>query len=218
MEFIFIRHAESEGNVQGIMQGRKDYPLSALGWQQSQCLTDYLHQDFFQSHLPTAIYCSPLQRTRQTIAAYQELRSDIPFVLSEQLIEVDSGIFSGLNWQEALERHPEICQQFKQAGDWGVVPEGESREMLWQRARGFLDQIQSQHPKDARILIMTHGGFVRAALSILAGIVPDEKLFVCIDNTSISIGGIHTTRRYIRTINDTRHLKSCDYIPEFSPL
>ncbi len=218
MEFIFIRHAESAGNVRGIMQGRKDYPLSVLGWQQSQCLTDYLHQDLFQNTLPTAIYCSPLQRTRQTIEAYQQLCPDIPFVVSEHLLEVDSGIFSGLNWQEALVRHPEICKDFKQAGDWGVVPEGESRQDLWQRARDFIGHVQAKYPPQSRILVMTHGGFVRAALSILAGIVPDEKLFVCIDNTSISIAGIHSTRRYIRSINDTRHLKTCDYIPEFSPL
>lgn len=218
MEFIFLRHAESEGNVQGIMQGRKDYPLSAVGHRQSQCLTEHLQAYLFARALPQAIFCSPLTRTRQTIAGFCERNPEIPFIVHEQLVEVDSGILSGLSWNQALEQHPEVCQAFKAARDWGAVPQGESKESLWQRAQAFLDQLQAEYPSDTRFLIVTHGGFIRAALSLLAGIAYSEKLFVCIDNTSLSLAGIQGERRYIRYINDTRHLQACDYTPEFAPL
>ena len=35
MEIMLLRHGESEGNAQGRMQGRRDYPLSALGREQA---------------------------------------------------------------------------------------------------------------------------------------------------------------------------------------
>ncbi|PKL75232.1 MAG: hypothetical protein CVV27_16425 [Candidatus Melainabacteria bacterium HGW-Melainabacteria-1] len=127
-------------------------------------------------------------------------------------------MFSGLTWTEAQSRHPEICQAFKAARDWGAVPEGESKSLLWQRAERFIEHLRQQHAEGSLLLIVSHGGFIRAALSILAGIQASEKLFVCIDNTSLSLAGIKGERRYIRYINDTRHLQTCDYQPEFAPL
>src|SRR4051794_23418853 len=35
MEILLLRHGESEGNAEGRMQGRRDYPLSALGRDQA---------------------------------------------------------------------------------------------------------------------------------------------------------------------------------------
>lgn len=218
MDFLFLRHAESEGNVRGIMQGRRDYPLSATGHRQARLLAEHLTAGLFAQQRPVQIYCSPLERTRQTVAPLCEQLPDIPLMLDAALVEVDSGILSGLTWNEALERHPEVCRDFKRARDWGAVPEGESKHTLWQRAEAFVETLRQRHAEHELVLIVTHGGFIRAGLSILAGIRPDEKLFVCIDNTSLSLAGIRGERRFIRYINDTRHLQACDHQPEFAPL
>lgn len=217
MDFLFLRHAESEGNLQGIMQGRVDYHLSASGQKQAGLLADYLVNELFAHQRPEQIYCSPLQRTQQTIAPLRAKLSEIPFALDEDLVEVDSGILSGLTWAQAYEKHPEVCREFKASRDWGAVPQGESKAVLWARAERFVEALRARHAEDALVLVVTHGGFIRAALSILAGIRPDEKLFVCIDNTSLSLAGTRGERRFIRYINDTRHLQPCDHHPEFIP-
>lgn len=217
MELLFLRHAESEGNVQGIMQGRKDYLLSETGHRQARQLAEYLQTCVFAQRRPDQIYCSPLQRARQTIAPVCESLSEVPFALEPDLVEVDSGILSGLTWPEAFAQHPEVCQAFKATRDWGAVPEGESKASLWQRAERFVSHLRQRHSETELILIVSHGGFIRASLSILAGIRSDEKLFVCIDNTSLSLAGIQGERRFIRYINDTRHLQPCDHQPEFAP-
>jgi broad specificity phosphatase PhoE len=217
MEFLFLRHAESEGNVRGIMQGRRDYALSDSGNRQVALLTRHLVSCQFVSRQPDQIYCSPLERTRMTIAPFCEQAPELAYVTHEDLVEVDSGILSGLTWEEARIQHPEVCLAFKAARDWGAVPDGESKQMLWQRAESFIAYLGAQHPDDSLILIVTHGGFIRACLSVLAGIAPDEKVFLCIDNTSLSLAGIQGERRYLRYINDTRHLEACDYKPESAP-
>ncbi len=217
MEFLFLRHAESMGNVQGIMQGRHEYGLSESGLNQTQLLFKYLTQTLFAKRDPTHIYCSPLERARNTIAPFCQHQPELPYSTHEDLVEVDSGILSGLTWAQAREQHPEVCTAFKAARDWGAVPEGESKEVLWQRAERFLAQLQQTHEPDSLILVVTHGGFIRACLSVLSGIAPSEKVFLCIDNTSLSLAGIQGERRYVRYINDTRHLQLCDFQPEFAP-
>lgn len=218
MEFLFLRHAESEGNVQGIMQGRREYALSEAGHRQVRLLARHLQEGVFSARLPDQIYCSPLQRTQQTVEPICAAWPEIPFSLHPDLVEVDSGILSGLTWAQAREQHPDVCQAFKAARDWGAVPDGESKASLWKRAERFIDHLRQSHPEGSQLLIVTHGGFIRAALSILAGIRSSEKLFVCIDNTSLSLAGIQGERRYVRYINNTSHLQPCDYHAESAPL
>ena len=103
MDFLFLRHAESEGNVLGIMQGRKEYHLSENGHRQARLLSRHLEQTLFAERRPDQIYCSPLLRAQQTIAPLRESLGEIPFGLDADLVEVDSGILSGLTWAEAFE-------------------------------------------------------------------------------------------------------------------
>lgn len=216
MEIMLIRHAESTGNLHGIMQGQFDYPLSETGQQQAQILSDYLAVCLGDRH-PTAIYASPLQRALQTAHSSQEWLTQTIQIL-DILTEVDSGIFTGLTWTEAGERYPDIQRQFKQVRDWGVVPQGESREALWQRATDFLQWLESNHTADDFIMVFTHGGFIRALLSVFAGIHPSHNLFIGIDNTSLSLIGLSGSRRYIRYINNTKHIQGCPFEPEAIPL
>ena len=73
MKLILIRHAESIGNVLGILQGQKiDLPLSKLGKTQAKKLANYLKKEKIE-----AIYSSDLKRamhTAQIIAKSHKLR------------------------------------------------------------------------------------------------------------------------------------------------
>ncbi len=216
MEILLVRHAESEGNLRGVMQGHVDYPLSDLGRQQSVCVAEYLKTHYSQA-APDFFLASPLKRAYQTAETIAQALaiSDIP--TDSRLIEVSSGIFSGLTWSEALALHPEICAKFKQVRDWSAVPEGESREVLWERARMFLEHFVTTQPPQARGVIVSHGGFIRALLGVVAGVPPTENVFICIDNTSLSLVGLEGSRRYIRYVNRTQHLADCEFSPDFVP-
>jgi len=216
MELLLVRHAESEGNVRGVMQGRVDFPLSPQGLQQSACLARHLKEHYREAP-PDFFLASPLKRAWETAEVIAETLQIPTPEADAQLVEVSSGIFSGLTWPEALERYPEDCSRFKQARDWGVVPEGESREVLWQRARDFLKALSAQKPAKAQGLVVTHGGFIRALLGVVAAVPPSENLFICIDNTSLSLIGLEGDRRYIRFVNRTQHLDPCDFQPDYLP-
>lgn len=216
MEILLVRHAESEGNLRGVMQGHVDYPLSDLGRQQAVCVAEYLKTHYSQT-APDFFLASPLKRAYQTAETIAQALSISDIPTDARLIEVSSGIFSGLTWAEALERHPEVCAKFKQARDWSAVPEGESRELLWERARTFLDDFAANQPPHSRGVMVTHGGFIRALLGVVAGVSPAENVFICIDNTSLSLIGLEGSRRYIRYVNRTQHLADCEFSPDFVP-
>lgn len=218
MEALFIRHAESLGNVEHIMQGQHDFALSERGLSQSELLSQRLRQDFGR-HLPmpSRFYCSPLSRTRQTLSPTLAAFSHVSCLYDERLVEVDSGVFSGLTWKQAGEQYPDIQRQFAISRDWGSVPGGESKIALWQRAEGFLKALVAEEPEDAFVVIMSHGGFIRACLSYLACVPAEAPVFVCIDNTALSLAGIKNQRQYIRYINDTQHLQPDTFQQDFIP-
>jgi len=217
MELLFIRHAESEGNTRGVMQGRQEYDLSDLGHQQADVLTSFLASCVFDKRPPDHVYCSPLQRAQQTAEPLKQRFPEVPFSDHPDLVEVDSGIFSGLTWAEASERHPETAAQFKAARDWQAVPQGESKQALWQRASALIQHLEQTHAPGTQLVLVTHGGLIRAALSVLMGVSFEQELFLCIDNTSLSLAGIQGQHRYIRYVNNTRHLNPCDFQPDYIP-
>ncbi len=200
------------------MQGQHDFALSERGVVQAEQLAQRLQRELgHQLPLPSRFYCSPLSRTRQTLAPTLAAFSDIACAHDERLVEVDSGIFSGLTSKQAGEKHPEIQQQFAASRDWGTVPGGESKIVLWRRAEAFLQFLVSQESEDAFVVIMSHGGFIRACLSHLAYVPAEAPVFVCIDNTALSLAGVKNQRHYVRYINDTQHLQAHDFQRDFIP-
>jgi broad specificity phosphatase PhoE len=215
VEILLVRHAESEGNLRGVMQGQVDYPLSELGRQQAICVADYLQQ--YHTQKPDFFLASPLSRAYQTAEIIADKLNISTLPTDPLLVEVSSGIFSGLTWSEALVQYPEICLRFKQLRDWSAVPEGESKQDLWARAKLFLENLSQQYAPQARGVVVTHGGFIRAILGVVAGVSPQENLFICIDNTSLSLIGIEDGRKYIRFVNRTQHIEDCGFIPDHIP-
>src|SRR5207247_1666190 len=99
MRLLLIRHAESQGNFERRLQGRREFPLTERGLAQAQALAERLVS------LPlSAVYSSPVGRAIQTaevLAAEacldvlgREYQRPIPFVLdnaSITTVEVNNG-------------------------------------------------------------------------------------------------------------------------------
>lgn len=63
LKLMFVRHAQSVGNVERRMQGCGEFPLTAAGQQQAARLAEHLRHEGWQ---PTHVYSSPLKRAAQT--------------------------------------------------------------------------------------------------------------------------------------------------------
>ncbi len=164
-EILLARHGETDWNRENRFQGHADPPLNEVGRAQAAGLAATLAREPI-----AAVYSSPLRRaleTAETIAAGRQLA---PITL-DALREVDVGSWQALTRTEVEARFPE---QFHRWLDHGPGWEdGETYDQMSERVLAALRELAHRHPHE-RILVVTHGGPIRAALARVEGISHSE--------------------------------------------
>jgi ribonuclease H / adenosylcobalamin/alpha-ribazole phosphatase len=152
---LIARHGETIDNANGLILGRRDPPLSALGREQSARLARQA-----QAAGVITIWCSPLLRARQTASFVGQAIGVEPTVL-EDLIESDRGTWEGEPVARIATVSPELHAAFEAAAPDFAFPGGESISAQVQRTRGALTVVAAA-PGPA--LVVAHAGTIRAAL------------------------------------------------------
>ncbi|MBV8604108.1 MAG: histidine phosphatase family protein [Pelomonas sp.] len=160
-----IRHGETDWNRAGRIQGFTDIPLNATGLAQAERVGAALAGEPL-----AAIYCSDLQRARQTAAAIS-VRTGTPLIEDAGLRERGFGYFEGHSWDEIAARWPEASQRWRQREPAFAPGDGESLEVFYARCVGALERIARAHAGgDATVAVVAHGGvldcFYRAATRV----------------------------------------------------
>ena len=177
-EIFLIRHGETEWNSQQRMQGHSNSDLSTTGKIQIQALGQWMKNVTFNS-----IYSSDTIRAKLTAEAITEF-SGHKIKFDQRLREKNLGVFEGLTTDEAREKHPEIFCLFKTAGSKYIIDKGESTQQLQDRALNILNEILVKHAEE-RVLLVTHGGFVRVLLKHILGLSLDSPTRFFIKNTGV---------------------------------
>ena len=157
MLLTLLRHGDVEGRAQ-VLRGRSDPPLSAHGEQQLQ--------QAWQSIAPTvtALACSPLRRC-VLFTQHQAAQLQLPLHCIDALREIDFGDWEELTLSEAEAHNPSSFAQFKHDTDNWCPPNGESYAAFRTRVRVALVQLATIDTK--HLLVMTHGGVIRALIAEL---------------------------------------------------
>ena len=145
---LLVRHGETDWNADGRLQGQTDRPLSDYGRRQARKLAGELEGEELE-----AIYSSDLARARETAEIVGE-RLGLPVELDPELREKDWGTWEGLT---AVERDR-------------VEFVGESTQAHQERILGALRRIAERHPRDCRVLVVTHGGSMRRVQTSAMGL------------------------------------------------
>ena len=164
LKLLLIRHGESQGNVDGCLEGQTSTPLSAKGQWQAQQLAVYLQTQ----PPPSQLYSSPLQRAVQT-ARYLENMTGCRLRLDANLQELDQGIFQGLTWHEACQRYPQTCAELMATLDYRPVPGAESLMAAHQRAVTWHETLWQHHAPGEVVWLVSHGGFLQQLIGVLMG-------------------------------------------------
>jgi broad specificity phosphatase PhoE len=159
-ELLLVRHGETDWNVERRFQGHADPPLNDAGRAQARALAEELAADRID-----AIYSSDLARARET-AEIVSSRVGAAVRPLRELREIDVGEWEGLTWPEIEARYPEGVRDWHETGyGW---KEGETYDELGVRIVAALRGIAVDHP-DERVLVVGHGGAVRAVRAYLEG-------------------------------------------------
>jgi probable phosphoglycerate mutase len=158
---ILARHGETDWNRDGIWQGHGDPPLNDLGRQQAMELAARLADLEID-----ALYSSDLRRAYETAEIIGQAKG-LEITAEPDLREIDVGSWSGLTSEEITTQFPEMTHH-----------DGEEREAFDTRAVEVLHRIASAHEGN-RVLVVTHGGVVRALQRHLSGEPPLSVLANC---------------------------------------
>ncbi|MFO1380992.1 MAG: histidine phosphatase family protein [Chitinivorax sp.] len=162
--FCFVRHGETDWNVQRRLQGHIDTPLNQIGLAQAEATAHGL-----RGHRFDALYCSDLIRTLQT-ARYAAQLLDLPIHLRSALRERHFGAFQGLTYGEAEHHFPADYARFKvRDPGYAILDDGESLLQHRERVQACLLQIAADHPGQT-VLIVTHGGVLDIVYRLATGL------------------------------------------------
>ena len=155
--FYLLRHGQSEGNARRKFQGRMDLPLSETGRAQARAVGIWLADKSIGT-----IYTSPLLRAAETARIVaQACGPAAQLRFDETFLEMDTGLFSGLGYDEAQERYPDIFAVF-QGRSWEAVPGAEKAEALYARAMRAWSLLRERALSGEKALACTsHSGFIQ---------------------------------------------------------
>lgn len=190
MRLYFIRHGESEANValQFSNQNYEIHPLTDKGRQQAQALSDKLRNIPF-----TAIYASPMLRTRQTAEIINAPHS-LEIQLMPAIREHDAGDLEGRADLAAWKQYEGLYESwFVKRDPEARIINGESFTDLRTRFDPFLAALISKYGgTDSNILIVAHAGILHAMLpSTLANVSPLFGSMHILGNTALVIAEFH---------------------------
>jgi len=181
--FWMIRHALVEENARAILYGVMDVPL---------CETTLLEQTPMYRALaerlprPAVWKVTPLSRTRRTAEAIFTAgypRSDL--AVEPDLIEQSLGEWQGLPHADLPPKLTHPKHAFWPLAGAEKPPGGESMVEVIARSGAALERLARTH-EDRDVVIVSHGGTIRAAVAHALGVDADHTLHLSIQNLSLT--------------------------------
>ncbi len=203
MHLLFIRHGETDWNLEQRIQGQTDTRLNARGLAQAEQLAARLAAE----EQLDALYSSPQQRARVTADALAR-RVGLAPILDERLKEKMLGELEGMAVTEVERRFPEWFRRWRESHDYIGLPGEEAMSDLQARVRAFLDDVRARHPDGARVAVVSHGATLGMCMMTLMGWDIRKRLPFWFDNASVSWVDWTRPRPRIRLLNDTCHLRN----------
>jgi probable phosphoglycerate mutase len=158
---LLARHGETDWNNERRWQGHADRPLNDVGRKQARELAETL-----EDRPIDVVYSSDLVRAHET-ALVVAGRLGLPVEVDPGLREVDVGDWSGRLLTEIEGADPEGFQRWRQGHKaWNG---GESYDEMGERVVGAVLRLAARHPGKT-VLIVTHGGSIRACRARAAGL------------------------------------------------
>jgi broad specificity phosphatase PhoE len=197
--FWLIRHALVDENSRAILYGVMDVPLCETTLESQAPMYAALAQRLPR---PAVWKVTPLSRTRRTAETIFKAGYPVQDLgIEPRLIEQSLGEWQGLPHAElpaklAYPAHP----FWPLAGD-EEPPGGESMVDVIVRAGAALERLARDH-RGEDVVIVSHGGTIRAAVAHALAIRPDNALHLSIHNLSLTCLERHPEGWRVTRVNE----------------
>jgi alpha-ribazole phosphatase/probable phosphoglycerate mutase len=162
---IFIRHGETD--MAGRFCGHSDPDLNSSGELQILRAAEEVAKLGVQR-----IYSSDLLRAART-AIIIGTRIGVPVEFSDQLREINFGLWEGLDWQEIENQFPQEAGRWIDDFPMRSAPRGESYTAFTARIDAVIFPLLCEAPSRSTALV-THRGVMRYALTRFCGFSEED--------------------------------------------
>ena len=178
---IFLRHGQATNNTQRVLAGRTPgIPLTEKGVDQAEKAAKFLEE----MNIST-IYSSPIERAKDT-AEIVGKHNSIDVRIDDRLIELDMGKFTGMPYDEIFSSHGNVFMKFYK-GELEIAHNGvETFADVKKRVLGMVDHVIENHP-DENVVLVTHMDPIKAMLSTVVSLSPENLFELIIANASLNI-------------------------------
>jgi broad specificity phosphatase PhoE len=193
---ILIRHCETESNVEGTVQGRRDTPLSARGRHQAQLVGEHLKQSYTIDKIVT----SDRTRAIETAKAICE-----PLTVTPLLRELDFGDWEGEKWSKVASDYPDDIEGLINSNPTFKPPNGDSLASLNERVDELINEYDLRTSL-ATTAIVSHDGTLRSIISNMLGWELKNSANLTLFVGSISVISFVNTKPSLELLNQYDHL------------
>ncbi|WP_030486094.1 histidine phosphatase family protein [Nocardioides aequoreus] len=184
-----VRHGETSWNAERRLQGRHDVSLSPVGVMQAESLRPVLRAVLGDEVDRPSVVVSPLRRARQTC----ELLGLDDAVVDERWQEADLGSWTGRTRGELVAEGNGSYAAWR-AGSYSP-PGAEPQHELHMRVEAAIaDAREGEH-----VVVVTHGGPIRAVCRQLLGLRPDH--LVPVQPGSVTVLDLMDSRARLKYFN-----------------
>ena len=205
MRLILVRHGETEWNRQSRIIGHTEIALNETGRRQATLLAQALRNEKV-----SAIYASPLQRTRETAAEISRVLG-VKVTFDDALKEIAAGEIDGMTFEEVAEHHSDFFQLWMKGDPLLRLPGGESFTSLRNRTWPAVQRIVGKH-SDGDVIIVSHTLAIMSIISSALGMDIANFRRIRLTVASISILEFKDRNISLLLFNDTCHWKGMERI------
>lgn len=162
MKVILVRHAETEWNARGLIQGQRDSTLTHRGLRQTSALLAALAATDYRID---SVYASPLGRAWQMGLSLAECFR-CPLMAEPALKEQALGRFEGVSSDQLQQNYPNEAKALFRLDAGYCPPDGESLAQASQRVMRFIHRLEETQ-RYQTLCIVTHGHVSQGVLAIL---------------------------------------------------
>lgn len=202
-KLLLVRHGESEYNSARRFAGHVDVGLTENGRRQVERLRHRLADEKID-----AVYSSDLKRARLTAEMLVHGKGMI-ITTCPELREISYGEVEGLPFSDIQRSYPELAKQISNTDLTMRFPGGESFMEFVGRVSTFKETLKNHGPSET-LLVVAHGGPLRALVCDMLGIGQTSWWQFSIDNASLTIVQTYPRGAILSLLNETFYLKESD--------
>lgn len=166
MEIIFVRHAETKNNVDGVIQGPEHGDINEKGEKEIEKVSQLLKNEKID-----VFYSSDIPRCKITSEGINKFHN-LPIKYTELIREKYNGDWTGKNYKEVS------WDQLEGTFENRKVNNGENLIEVRSRAREFIkEMIDTYDGTDKKILVVSHGAFLKILVGDLLGMEIKNSIF-----------------------------------------